>query len=438
MKLRSKVKITIALFCLCVAMIVGFWGYQTFDTSRSSVADDVKPLADVVINDAVKIARGEYIMHASDCSACHSSDKGDFAGGHSFSTDFGVLLSSNITPDRDTGIGNMTERDFFNAVRHGQGSKGLLYPAMPYTAFVNINDEDMHDLWAYMSTIKPIKNNVIENAGLNFPYNIRLAMAGWNMLFFKNRPFRLTENITQLQSRGKYLVEGLAHCSVCHTPRNGLGAEIKSAGLQGGFPDGWYAPDITSNRQTGIGSYNETQLKTYLKTGANDSTIAAGPMAEAIEDSLQYLTDDDVTAIVEYLKTVPSSEHKRTAPMAIDDASFKNNALVYEVNCSACHGLKGEGIKGMIPPFAGNRSIVADDPTNLIHAMLQGARAPHTSSLQTAAGMPSFDWKMNDKEIAEILDYIRNSWGNSAKKVDPEHVRRMRSDLRAMEKLGMQ
>lgn len=371
-------------------------------------------------------------MRLADCAACH---KPNFAGGYKIDTPFGSLVTSNITSDKHTGIGSMTERDFFNAVRQGMGSKGLLYPAMPYPAYTKLSDGDMHDLWAYISTITPVKKEINENAGMNFPYNIRLAMAGWDMLFFDNNSFAPEESKGADWNRGKYLTDGPAHCGTCHTPRNLLGGERTDAYMQGALLGTWYAPDITPNMTTGIGHWSIEHLTNYLKTGSDDFAVAAGPMAEAVEHSFQYYATSDLQAIGAYLKSLPPSDHVPGKPMTLTPQKMESSALAYEVNCSACHGLEGEGISGMVTAFAGNRRMVTDDPTNVVHAMLMGARAPHTEARQTAAGMPSFAWKMNDQEVADILNYIRNSWGNQAQAVTAEQVSVMRNILGAKSKM---
>ena len=443
--MSRKKKIGYSLAALAVLAGIGVFGrlWVVMDSSRSQVADNTTKLADFHSSDTAAIKRGEYAMRLSDCAACHESS---FAGGYKINTPFGELQTSNITPDRETGIGNMTERDFFNAVRLGRGEKGFLYPAMPYTAYAKLSDQDMHDLWAYVSTIKPVNNKIDENGGMNFPYNIRLAMAGWNLLFFDNSPFkpsslkmanansRDADNV-DLINRGKYIVDGPAHCSVCHTARNALGGEISRQYLQGGNLGDWYAPDITPNAHAGIGSWSNEQIAQYLKTGSDGKSVAAGPMAEAVEHSMQYFTDSDLHAVAAYLKSLPASGTRVPQAFAIDDARKKKAALTFEVNCSACHGVQGEGISGMVPAFAGNNSML-NNPTNMITAMLNGARAPHTASRQTAAGMPSFDWKMDDQQIADILNYVRNSWGNQANEVSAKDVAVLRKQTDARQKLG--
>lgn len=439
--MMKKKTISYSLAALAVLAGIGVFGrlWVVMDSSRSAVADNKTQLADFHSTDAAAIKRGEYVMRLSDCAACH---KQSFSGGYKISTPFGALQTSNITPDRDTGIGNMTERDFFNAIRLGRGEKGMLYPAMPYTAYAKLSDQDMHDLWAYMSTLKPVNNAVDENGGMNFPYNIRLAMAGWNLLFFDNSAFQpeslrtvkiSQENLDQI-NRGKYLVDGPAHCSVCHTARNALGGEISSQYLQGGQLGAWFAPDITPNPHVGIGDWGNAQITQYLKTGSDGKNVAAGPMSEAVEHSMQYFTDDDLQAVAAYLKHLPASKTSAPQTFTMDETHRKKGALSFEVNCSACHGVQGEGINGMIPAFAGNRSML-NDPTNMISAMLNGTRAANTSVRPTAAGMPAFDWKMSDQQMADVLNYVRNSWGNKASEVTPEQVAAMRSKTGARAKI---
>ncbi|WP_336777851.1 c-type cytochrome [Pantoea sp. USHLN256] len=428
-------KITYTLAALAVLAGIAATGrlWVVLDSARSNVADDKVQLADFHSNDDAAIKRGEYVMRLADCAACHNAD---FSGGYNIDTPFGALKTSNISPDRATGIGKMTERDFFNAVRQGRGDHGFLYPAMPYTAYTQMNDGDMHDLWAYFSAQKPVNNAVDENAGMNFPYNIRLAMAGWNLLFFDNNAFKPQTAQNDEWNRGKYIVDGPAHCSVCHTARNALGGEIGSQYLQGGNLGSWYAPDITPNPHAGIGKWSDTQIADYLKTGSNGESVAAGPMAEAVEHSTQYFNDRDLQSIATYLRSLPASSSAKASGFVMDKARQDQAALRYEVDCSACHGLSGEGITGMVPAFA-NNGAMQNDPTNMIHALLDGARAPHTEGRPTSAGMPAFSWKLNDQEMADVLNYVRNSWGNQGAEVKASQVADLRKATGAGDKLKL-
>ncbi|KGD70405.1 alcohol dehydrogenase [Tatumella morbirosei] len=428
---RKKVSSILAALAVIVALVICYRLWVSLETSRSDVADNKTPLAEVHATDADAIRRGEYVMRLSDCAACHESN---FAGGYKIDTPFGVLKTSNITPDRNTGIGNMTEQAFYNAVRQGKGQHGFLYPAMPYTAYSRLSDQDMHDLWQYLSTVTPVSQKIDENGEMKFPFNIRLAMAGWDMLFFDNKGFVADTTKDSQWNRGKYLVDGAAHCSVCHSPRNILGGEIHSQYLQGGSLGAWYAPDITPNPVTGIGRMSQQDIISYLKTGSDGTAVAAGPMAEAVEHSMQYFTDSDLHAVADYLQSLPPSPGKAPASKSLSPQQNQQAALTYEVDCSACHGTRGEGISGMVPAFAGNQGML-NNPTNMITAILNGARAPHTQQRQTAAGMPAFAWKMDDQQIAGLLNYLRNSWGNKAAEVKASDVEKLRKSTGASSKL---
>nr|WP_312239921.1 cytochrome c [Pantoea sp.] len=302
----KKTKIAGAVAVIVAAVAAGML-WQNGDSAADDVADN-QTLASQPpeSSEADAVARGRYIAIAGDCVACHTApgSKEPFSGGYAISTPFGGIFASNITPDTQTGIGNWTERDFYRAVRHGKGKKGEnLYPAMPYNAYVKVSDRDMHDLWLYMRSVKPV-HNPVPATNLGFPYNIRLAMMGWNLLFFKNHGFEPDATQSAEWNRGAYLVDALEHCGACHTPKNSLGGD-RDAYLQGSNLAEWHAPDITSNSYTGIGGWSLDQITQYLKLGSNHVAVASGPMAEAVSNSTQHLTEADLHAIAVYLKLQP-------------------------------------------------------------------------------------------------------------------------------------
>lgn len=403
--------------------------FQANSTARSQVADDSVRLSDFKSTDAALVKQGEYVMRGADCAACHTAKSGDFAGGYVIATPFGDIQSSNITPDRETGIGNYTQRDFFNAVRQGRGRHGLLFPAMPYTDYTRMSDDDLRALWAFFSTIEPKAHMVDELADMNFPFNQRLLMAGWNWMFFDNQSFVPDPAQSPEWNRGRYLVDGAGHCAACHSPRNILGGTIASQALQGGLVGTWFAPNITNDAHQGLGDSSVEQIVDYLKTGSDGVAVASGPMAEAIENSTQHLRTEDLRAIAVYLKSLPGNPQPAPAALAADDASMQRGGQGYEVHCSACHGTAGEGVSHMITGFAGNKAILAANTDTLTSVVLGGARAVHTHTYVTGAGMPAFDWKLSDAEIADILTFARNSWGNSAAAVTAEDVAKMRKQL---------
>ncbi|WP_312631488.1 c-type cytochrome [Pantoea piersonii] len=418
-------KTTLAGGAVVIAAIIAaglLW--QNGDTSGDDVADNQtltgQPPAAA---DAAAVARGRYVAIAGDCVACHTApgSKEAFSGGYSISTPFGGIFASNITPDRETGIGNWTERDFFRAVRHGRGKAGEhLYPAMPYNAYVKVSDQDMHDLWMYMRSVKPVHYKVPET-NLGFPYNIRLAMMGWNLLFFRNSAFEIDPGKSAEFNRGAYLVEGLEHCGACHTPKNLLGGDT-DAYLQGSNLSEWHAPDLTSNRYVGVGNWSKEQIVDYLKLGSNHVAVASGPMAEAVTNSTQYLNDADLRAIATYLKAQPASATQPPQPQTPDSALMKTGANVYSANCSACHNSDGKGIPNLAASLANNPGLLADDASSVITTVLQGGRGAVTQGNPTSGAMPSFAWKLTDEQIAAVSTYIRNSWGNVATPVKAEEV----------------
>lgn len=398
--------------------------WQNGDTSADEVADNQtltgQPPAAA---DAAAVARGRYVAIAGDCVACHTApgSKEAFSGGYSISTPFGGIFASNITPDKETGIGNWTERDFYRAVRHGRGKEGEhLYPAMPYNAYVKVSDQDMHDLWMYMRSVKPVHYKVPET-NLGFPYNIRLAMMGWNLLFFRNSGFENDPGKSAEFNRGAYLVEGLEHCGACHTPKNLLGGDT-DAYLQGSNLSEWHAPDLTSNRYVGVGNWSKEQIVDYLKLGSNHVAVASGPMAEAVTNSTQYLNDADLRAIATYLKAQPASATQPPQPQDPDSALMKTGANVYSANCSACHNSDGKGIPNLAASLANNPGLLADDASSIITTVLQGGRGAVTQGNPTSGAMPSFAWKLTDEQVAAVSTYIRNSWGNAATPVKAEEV----------------
>ncbi|WP_213878683.1 c-type cytochrome [Pseudomonas sp. dw_358] len=412
---------------------VGIALYNNGNTRADDVADNQMTAADPAKPDAAAVTRGAYVAAQGDCAACHTAPGGKpYAGGYAIQTPFGAINSSNITPDRTHGIGDWTERDFFRAVRHGKRKDGaLLYPAMPYNAYVKMNDADLHDLWAYMRSLQPVSQAPTPNT-LGFPYNIRLAMLGWNLLYFNNAGYVADPKQSDAWNRGRYLVDGAGHCAACHTSKNALGGDT-SAYLQGAELLGGYAPEITNNPHLGLGNWSEPQVAQYLKTGSNDKAVAAGAMGEAVEHSTQYLTDADTAAIAGYLKSLPGSNAQAPTALAGDNPVMKRGAHLYETNCMACHNVSGEGIKGMVTAFTDNSGIRAPSAANLVGTVLKGGRAAATESNVTAAGMPSFAWKLNDADIAAVLTFVRNSWGNAAPEVHAQEVAKARSDLKLVD-----
>ncbi|MBK0122627.1 cytochrome c [Pantoea sp. S61] len=427
----KKTKLIAGVAVIAAAVAAGML-WMNGDTSADDVAsNNVLTSQPPTAADSAAIERGRYVAIASDCTACHTmpESKLPLAGGYSISTPFGGIYASNITPDSETGIGSWTERDFFRAVRHGKGKEGEhLYPAMPYNAYVKLTDQDMHDLWMYLRSVKPIHYQVPET-NLGFPYNIRLAMMGWNLLFFRNAGFQIDSSKSAEWNRGAYLVEGPEHCAACHTAKNLIGGD-SSDYLQGGNLGEWHAPDITPNPHNGIGSWSEQQVVDYLKLGSNHVAVASGPMAEAVTNSTQHLTDADLRAIAVYLKQVPASTTTLPQPLPMDNGQMKMGENVYSANCTACHNSDGKGIPNLAASLANNPGLLADDASSIITTVLQGGRGAVTAGNPTSGAMPSFAWKLSDEQVAAVATYLRNSWGNAAKPVTTDEVAKARAQLK--------
>jgi mono/diheme cytochrome c family protein len=375
------------------------------------------------------VARGKYLATVADCAGCHTADhQPDFAGGKTIETPFGNLLSSNITPDPDTGIGKWSDDDFVAAVQRGVAPNGRLYPAMPFVYYAHANRDDILAIRAYLKTIHPVRNAVHENQ-LPFPLNIRLMMIPWDWLFYKGGAFQPTAGKPEPWNRGAYIVQTLGHCGACHTPKNFLGAD-KDAKLQGATLQHWHADNLTGDARTGLGSWKPEDVVTFLKNGHNDRADAVGSMREVVMDSTTATNDADLEAIAAYLKDLPGhADTGARTPAPIAPAVRTAGEALYRDNCEACHTKEGAGASGLFTPLAGSASVQASDPTNLIRVVLEGVRSAATDGAPTAAAMPSFSWRLSDREIADVLSYVRASWNNAAAPVSEGDVADLRRTL---------
>ncbi|WP_193452411.1 c-type cytochrome [Pseudomonas nitroreducens] len=375
------------------------------------------------------VEKGRYLAVVGDCTACHTLHGGaPFAGGVAIETPFGKLVGANITPDPDTGLGRWSFEDFqaVMSTGHSRGGKRL-YGAMPFTAYTKVHREDNRALWAYLQTLQPVHNPVETNL-LPFPFSVRTSLIGWNWLNFTQGEFVPKPDKSAQWNRGAYLAEGLGHCGTCHTPKNLLGGDDNKRFLAGANLQGWVAPDITANPHSGIGQWSTQDLVQYLKTGANRFDIASGPMAEAVENSTQHWSDEDLMAVAVYLKDgVPGKA--APPPVAADDADMVAGKAIYADRCSACHVSNGQGVKNLFPTLAAAPLVNNDDPTSLIRVVLAGSRAGSTDAAPTAPAMPSFAWNLDDDKVAKVLTYVRNTWGNAATPVTASQVADLRKEL---------
>lgn len=378
-----------------------------------------------------QIEKGRYLAIASDCAACHTvpNDGRPYAGGRSIETPFGNIVASNITPDRETGIGAWSDEDFDNAVRRGIRPDGSrLYPAMPFTAYTKMSREDVLAIRAYLQTVEAVRNPVVSNT-LPFPFNIRAAMLVWNALYFAEGEFQPDQTKSAEWNRGAFLVEGPGHCAACHTPKTMLGGDKTSEYLRGSSLQGWFAPDITGNESTGLGRWSYDDVVAYLKTGHNRVAAATGPMAEEVALSTSHMKDSDLIAIATYLKSLPGQQDKSAPPLPPNNPAMIAGQAIYRDQCSACHGLDGHGVPYLFPSLADSSSIRASDSASLIRVILRGARSVATAAEPTAPGMPSFGWQLDDAQVAAVVTYIRYTWGSAAAPVSAGNVSSARSEL---------
>jgi mono/diheme cytochrome c family protein len=377
-----------------------------------------------------QIERGRYLATVADCFACHTVPNvgKPFAGARPIETPFGVITSSNITPDADTGIGAWSDEQFENAVRKGLHPDGSrLYPAMPFPYYTKMSREDVLAIRAYLKTVEPVHQPVKSNT-LPFPFNIRVAMRAWDALYFTEGEFQPDNRQSAAWNRGAYLVQGPGHCAACHTPKSLLGGDKSGEGFRGSYLQGWFAPDITGDRKEGLGQWSEADIRSYLKTGHNRMTAATGPMAEEVADSTSRYGDDDLNAMATYLKSLP--ERQNATPARAESSVATAGQAIYRDQCSACHGIDGKGVAMLFPSLAQSSLAHASDPTSAIRLVLRGGRSVATGPEPTAPGMPSFSWQLDDDQVAAVLTYIRNAWQTAAAPVSAEMVGRTRDQLR--------
>lgn len=403
--------------------------------------------------DPQRIQRGEYLSRAGDCIACHTAKNGKpFAGGLDIASPLGTIYSTNITPDKKTGIGNYTLEDFDRAVRQGIAKDGhTLYPAMPYTSFARVSPEDVKALYAYfMHGVAPVEQANKAN-GITWPLSMRWPLGVWRKMFAPapvDAPAPApADSGDAAMLRGKYLVEGLGHCSACHTPR-GVALQEKATRaadgpdfLSGGTVDGWLAGNLRGDTTDGLGSWSKADLVAFLKTGRNARSAAFGGMSDVVAESTQYMSDSDLNAIATYLKSLPPKDPAATRPVAYNDTAGKEllgghaasipGAMDFLNSCAACHRATGRGYAETFPSLAQNPAVNSADPQSLIHIILKGAQMPSTSAAPTSYTMPAFDWRLTDKEVADIATFVRSSWGNNAPAVTADQVAKVRKEVGA-------
>ena len=395
-----------------------------------------------------ELARGAYLAKVGDCAGCHTAPQGGapYAGGQGIASPFGTIMSSNITPDPVDGIGRYTYEDFVRAVREGVAPGGKrLYPAMPYASFARTTDDDMRALYAYMlHGVAPVAKPA-PRSDVAFPFNQRWALRFWQALFLPRGAFQARAERDAQWNRGAYLVQTLGHCGACHTPR-GLGYQQRgydqssASYLTGAVNDHWFAPNLTGDAGSGLGRIGAADLAAFLKTGHGAGTVAFGSMTAQVENSTQYLSDDDLNAIARYLKSLSAQQPSGTYTPQHDVAREPVNGNrvpdplsvgfnVYRSFCARCHQDDGTGVPQVFPALAGNPAVLTEDTTSLIRLLVEGGNSPATLSGPARQQMPRYADTLSDAEIARVLTYVRSAWGNHAQPVTGNDVASLRHEL---------
>ncbi|VVN58204.1 Alcohol dehydrogenase (quinone), cytochrome c subunit [Pseudomonas fluorescens] len=386
--------------------------------------------------DPALVSRGEYVARLSDCVACHSlPGKAPFAGGLEMATPLGAIHATNITPDRTHGIGTYSLADFDRAVRHGVAPGGRrLYPAMPYPSYAKLSDDDIQAMYAFfMKGVQPANQPNIPS-DIPWPLNMRWPIALWNGVFAPTATYAANPNQDALWNRGAYIVQGPGHCGSCHTPR-GLAFNEKALDdsgkpyLAGALLDGWYAPSLRQDPNSGLGRWSEPQIVQFLKTGRNQHAVVYGSMTEAFNNSTQFMADDDLAAIARYLKSLPGDPQRDGTPWQYVTADVRPDAPgahTYATRCASCHGADGKGQPEWMPPLAGATSALVKETASAINITLNGAQRVVAAGVPDAYRMPAFREQLSDQEIAEVLTFVRGTWGNQGGAVDAKAVGKLR------------
>jgi mono/diheme cytochrome c family protein len=426
-----------------VAFIVGVWvirgpGPMAFGTGPNVELAEYKGANPTGVPAALVgasiVERGAYLAKAADCMVCHTNAGGEeYAGGLGFKLPFGTLYSTNITPDKDTGIGNYTDQDFLNAMHRGVRRDGArLYPAMPYTSYTYVTDADALAIKAYLFSLPPVRAPAPENT-LSFPFNQRWAMTFWSAVFNRDSRFAPDTSKSPEWNRGAYLSEALAHCGECHTPRNLAFALNNRKKFAGAVTAGWRAFNISSDKPTGVGAWRDDDLVSYLSLGhAAGHGTASGPMGEAVDHSLSKLMPEDIRSIVTYLRSVaataspdlPATLAPPAPPSHKDGATADaRGKILFEGACVSCHGWSGESAISPMATLTGAWAVNDPSATNVAQIVISGTKR-HTP--EGALSMPAFGNAYSDVEIAAVANYVTARFGSKGSTLTAKDVAELR------------
>jgi mono/diheme cytochrome c family protein len=386
------------------------------------------------LKQASAVERGAYLAKAADCMVCHTTQGGrQYAGGLGFKLPFGTLYSTNITPDKETGIGNYSDQDFLNSLHRGVRRDGArLYPAMPYTSYTYVSDADALAIKAYLFSLPPVRATPPENT-LAFPFNQRWAMIFWSAVFNPDTRYEPDTAKSPEWNRGAYLAEALAHCGECHTPRNLAFALDNRRKFAGALTAGWRAFNISSDKNSGLGGWRDEDLVAYLSTGhAAGHGTASGPMGEAVDHSFSAMAPEDIRAVVAYLRSVPPmvSTDLPATPAPPAPASHKGGATadargktIFEGACVSCHGWTGESPVSPFATLTGAWAVNDPGATNVAQIVISGT-IRHTPD--GAISMPAFGNAYSDVEIAAVANYVTARFGAKGSQLTAKDVAELR------------
>lgn len=374
---------------------------------------------------ALQIQRGAYLARAGNCQSCHTQAGGAaYAGGRGIDTPFGVVYAGNLTPAPQTGLGTWNATHFWRALHNGRSKDGhLLYPAFPYPQFTRVTREDSDALFAYLRSLPPVERPHTPHA-LRFPFSTQAALAVWRALFFTPERDPTQPEKSDAWNRGRYLVQGLGHCAACHSPRNALGGTSATAQFSGGAMPAqkWYAPSLLSRQEASVAEWADSDVVDLLQAGVSRSGNVSGPMAEVVFGSTQYLSEADLGAMASYLKDLPQVRARAEAVLPANTQVVQRGAKMYENHCANCHGGQGQGVAGIYPALAGNRAVTLPTSANLVRVLVGGGFAPVTARNPRPYGMPPFGQALGNRELADVLTFIRQAWGNRAPEVSELEV----------------
>jgi mono/diheme cytochrome c family protein len=412
---------------------LAFAGGSTVALADYRAADPTGAPADLANADVVK--RGEYLARAADCRACHTVSRDRlYAGGLPILLPFGTLYSTNITPDKETGIGNYSDQDFLNAVQRGIRPDGTrLYPAMPFPSYTRMTDADALAIKAYLFSLPAVRAQNLPST-FGFPYNQRWLMGIWSAFFNEDSRFRPVSTQSAEWNRGAYLAEALAHCGECHTPRNLALALDNRNKFAGALTAGWYAFNISSDNGSGIGAWSDDEVRNYLSTGhAAGRGTAAGPMGEAVDQSFKDIASSDIRALVTFLRSVPpiasSDLPAKLAPPAPNSPKEGNATAeavgkrVFEGACVHCHDWTGVSQLSPFATIAGTRGVNDRTATNVVQIVISGTTR-HTPD--GVISMPAFGSAYSDTEIAAVANYVTARFGAQRSKLTDKDVAELR------------